>query len=43
MKVSKTAVHNAVKKFQNEGTFKDSKNQVIQGFPAVGMNVLSGR
>ena len=25
MKVSKTAVHNAIKKFQNEGTFKDSK------------------
>ena len=25
MKVSKTAVNNAIKKFQNEGTFKDSK------------------
>ena len=25
MKVSKTAVHNAIKKLQNESTFKDSK------------------
>ena len=25
MKVSKTAVHIAIKKFQNKGTFKDSK------------------
>ena len=25
MKVTKTAVHNAIKKFQNEGTFNDSK------------------
>ena len=25
MNVSKTAVHNAIKKFQNKGTFKDSK------------------
>ena len=37
MKVSKTAVHNAIKKFQNEGTFKD---QVVKGFPAVGMTVF---
>ena len=44
MKVSKTAVHNAMKKFQNEGNFKESKrDQFIQGFPVAGMTVLSGR
>ena len=25
VKVSKTAIHNTIKKFQNEGTFKDNK------------------
>ena len=35
MKVSKTCVHNAIKEFQNEGTFKDSKRS---GHPRISSN-----
>ena len=43
MKVSKTAVHNAIEKFRKETLLRTEKGQVVQGFPVAGMTVLSGR
>jgi len=39
VKVSKTAMHNAIMKYQNEGTFKDRKGLADQEFPAAEMTV----
>ena len=43
VKVSKTAVHTAIKKFKTKVLLRTAKDQVIQGFAAAEMSVLSGR
>ena len=43
MKASKAVVHNAIKKVQNKGTFKDSKRSGHPGISSSRMTALSGR
>ena len=42
-KVSKTAVHNAIMKYRNEGVFIDKKGLADQGLPPTGNTALCVR